>query len=75
MPARRGDATLWAVKTVLRSLPLALIGLLLVPVLAFGAEEPKIGQDEKVTQAMFVLIAVVVLLLGIAVWFESRKEY
>jgi membrane protein DedA with SNARE-associated domain len=59
----------------LRSLPLAIVGLLVVPAAAFGAEAKKIGQDENVTQAMFVLIAAIVLLLGIAVWFESRKEY
>jgi hypothetical protein len=63
------------VKTLLRSLPLAVAGLLLVPVLAFGAEEKPVGQNEKVTTAMFVIIAVIAILLAIAVWFESRKEY
>jgi hypothetical protein len=63
------------VKKLLRSLPLALVGLLLVPALAFGAEEKPVGQNEKVTSAMFVIIAVIAILLGIAVWFESRKDY
>jgi hypothetical protein len=59
----------------LRSLSLAIIGLLAVPAVAFGAETKRIGESENVTEAMFVIIGLITLVLGIAVWFESRKEY
>jgi hypothetical protein len=58
---------------MLRSLGFAAILSLVVPAVAGAAEKTDLG-EEKVTQAMFVLIIVLVLLLGIAVAFEQRGK-
>jgi hypothetical protein len=57
---------------MLRSLGLASLLSLLVPAVASAAEATNLG-EEKVTQAMFILIAVLVLLLALAVALEQRK--
>ncbi|MDX6376860.1 MAG: hypothetical protein QOE98_1163 [Gaiellaceae bacterium] len=57
---------------MLRSLGLASLVSLLVPSVAGAAEATKLG-EEKVTQAMFVLIIALVLLLALAVALEQRK--
>jgi hypothetical protein len=57
---------------MLRSLGLASLLSLLVPSVAGAAEAAKLG-EEKVTQAMFVLIIALVLLLALAVALEQRK--
>jgi hypothetical protein len=43
-----------------------------VPAVAGAAEKTKLG-EEKVTQAMFVLIIALVVILALAVAFEQRK--
>ncbi len=58
---------------LLRSLALASILSLLVPAVAGAAEATKLG-EEKVTQAMFVLIIALVVILAVAVAFEQRKH-
>jgi len=58
---------------MLRSLGLAAALSLVVPAVAGAAETTDLG-DEKVTQAMFVLIFVLIVLLGIAVAFEQRGK-
>ena len=57
---------------MLRSLGLASFLSLLVPAVAGAAEKTKLG-DEKVTQAMFVLIIALILILALAVALEQRK--
>jgi hypothetical protein len=59
---------------MLRSLGLAAVLSLVVPALAGAADETTDLGDEKVTQAMFVLIFVLILLLAIAVAFEQRGK-
>ena len=58
---------------LLRSLGLASLLSLLVPTVAGAAEATDLG-EEKVTQAMFILIIALVLILGLAVAFEQRKQ-
>ena len=58
---------------LLRSLGLASLLSLLVPTVAGAAEAIDLG-EEKVTQAMFILIIALVLILAIAVAFEQRKQ-
>jgi hypothetical protein len=57
---------------MLRSLGFAALLSLLVPTVAGAAEATDLG-EEKVTQAMFVLIIALVVILAIAVAFEQRK--
>lgn len=57
---------------MLRSLGLASLLSLLVPTVAGAAGEANLG-EEKVTQAMFVLIIALVVILALAVAFEQRK--
>ena len=58
---------------LLRSLGLASILSLLVPTVASAAEAVDLG-EEKVTQAMFILIIALVIILALAVAFEQRKQ-
>ena len=58
---------------LLRSLGLASILSLLVPNVASSAEAVDLG-EEKVTQAMFILIIALVLILALAVALEQRKQ-
>ena len=58
---------------LLRSLGLASLLSLLVPTVASAAEAVDLG-EEKVTQAMFILIIALVLILALAVAFEQRKQ-
>lgn len=58
---------------LLRSLALASLLSLLVPTVAGAAEATKLG-EEKVTQAMFVLIIALIVILAVAVAFEQRKQ-
>jgi hypothetical protein len=62
------------VNRILRSLGLAAFLSLLVPAVAGAAETTNLGQ-EKVTQAMFVLIFVLIVILAIAVALEQRKNH
>ena len=59
---------------MLRSLGLAAFLSLLVPAVAGAAEKTDLG-EEKVTQAMFVLIFALIIILGIAVAVEQRKDH
>ncbi len=59
---------------MLRSLGLASFLSLLVPAVAGAAEKANLG-EEKVTQAMFVLIIALIVILGIAVALEQRKNH
>jgi hypothetical protein len=61
------------VNRLLRSLGLASILSLLVPTVASAAEAVDLG-EEKVTQAMFILIIALVIILALAVAFEQRKQ-
>jgi len=61
------------VNRLLRSLGLASLLSLLVPTVASAAEAVDLG-EEKVTQAMFILIIALVLILALAVAFEQRKQ-
>ena len=73
---RDAGATLSRVKKLFGVLAVAFAALAALPAYALAAPEASdIGKGEKVTQAMFVIIFVIFLLLCIAVWFESRKEY
>ncbi len=58
---------------LLRSLGLASLLSLLVPAVASAAEAVDLG-EEKVTQAMFILIIALVIILALAVAFEQRKQ-
>ena len=58
---------------LLRSLGLASLLSLLVPTVASAAEPIDLG-EEKVTQAMFILIIALVLILALAVALEQRKQ-
>jgi hypothetical protein len=60
------------VNRLLRSLGIASLLSLLVPTVAGAAEKTNLG-EEKVTQAMFVLIIALVVILALAVAFEQRK--
>ena len=59
---------------MLRSLGLAAFLSLLVPAVAGAAEKTDLG-EEKVTQAMFVLIFALIVILAIAVAVEQRKKH
>jgi hypothetical protein len=59
---------------MLRSLGLASLLSLLVPAVASAAGTTNLG-NEKVTQAMFVLIIALVVILAIAVAIEQRKDH
>ena len=59
---------------MLRSLGLASFLSLLAPAVAAAAEKTALG-EEKVTQAMFVLIFALIIILGIAVALEQRKHH
>jgi hypothetical protein len=59
---------------MLRSLGLASLLSLLVPAVAGAAETTDLGK-EKVTQAMFVLIFALIVILAIAVAIEQRKDH
>jgi hypothetical protein len=61
------------VNRLLRSLGLASLLSLLVPTVASAAEAVDLG-EEKVTQAMFILIIALVVILALAVAFEQRKS-
>ncbi len=58
---------------MLRSLGAAALLSLAVPAVAGAAEATELG-EEKVTQAMFVLIIALVIILALAVAFEQRKQ-
>ena len=58
---------------MLRSLGIASLLSLLAPAVAGAAEPTDLG-EEKVTQAMFVLIFALIIILGIAVALEQRKH-
>lgn len=62
-----------AVQRILRSLGLAALLSLVVPAVAAAAETENLG-EEKVTQAMFVLIFAIIAVLAIAVAFEQRGK-
>ena len=70
---RGGCAIVCRVQRMLRSFGLAAVLSLVVPAIAGAAEKTDLG-EEKVTQAMFVLIFVLILLLGIAVAVEQRGK-
>ena len=59
--------------TKLRALSAALIALLAAPAVAAAAETKKVGADEKVTQAMFVLIFSLIAILAIIAIWEARR--
>lgn len=59
---------------MLRSLGIASLLTLLAPAVAGAAEKTDLG-EEKVTQAMFVLIFALIIILGIAVAVEQRKNH
>ena len=59
---------------MLRSLGIASLLSLLAPAVAGAAEKTNLG-EEKVTQAMFVLIFALIIILGIAVAVEQRKKH
>ena len=59
---------------MLRSLGIASLLSLLAPAVAGAAEKTDLG-EEKVTQAMFVLIFALIIILGIAVALEQRKDH
>lgn len=59
---------------MLRSLGIASLLTLLAPAVAGAAEKTDLG-EEKVTQAMFVLIFALIIILGIAVAVEQRKDH
>jgi hypothetical protein len=59
---------------MLRPVGLAALLTLVLPSVAMAAEEAKLG-EEKVTQAMFVLIIALIAVLAIAVAFEQRKHH
>jgi hypothetical protein len=59
------------VQRIFRALGLAAILSLAVPAIASAAPTEDLG-NEKVTEAMFILIIVIIALLAIAVGFEQR---
>ena len=62
--------------TKIRALGAALIALLIAPAAASAAEAEKIGANEKVTQAMFVLIfALIAILAIVAIWEAKRGDH
>jgi hypothetical protein len=62
--------------TKLRALGAALIALLAAPAVASAAEAKKIGANEEVTKAMFVLIfALIAILAIIAIWEARRGDH
>jgi hypothetical protein len=56
---------------MLRALGLAALLSLVVPAVAAAAETKDLG-NEKVTEAMFILIIVLIALLALAVGWEQR---
>jgi hypothetical protein len=56
---------------MLRALGLAAVVSLVVPAVAAAAEQKDLG-NEKVTEAMFILIIAIIVLLAIAVGWEQR---
>ncbi len=59
----------------LRAFLAVLVASLALPSAALAAAEKKVGGNEKVTQAMFVLIFVLIVILAIAVALEQRKNH
>lgn len=58
---------------ILRALGLAAVISLVVPAIAAAAPAEDLG-NEKVTEAMFILIFVIIALLAIAVGLEQRGK-